>query len=147
MPPTEDTDSFDIDRFVTAQAPVYEQVVRELRDGRKRTHWMWFVFPQLEGLGRSEMARRYALRSLTEAATYAEHPLLGARLRECTTLVLQHSTMPLVRIFGSIDALKFCSSMTLFAMAAQGDTVFRHAIEHCCGGQMDDATLRLLEGR
>jgi uncharacterized protein (DUF1810 family) len=109
-------DPFDLQRFVDAQAPVYERVLTELRAGRKTCHWMWFIFPQAAGLGRSAMSERYAIRSDAEARAYLAHPVLGARLRECTALVEAALTKgaTLERIFGGVDAMKFRSSMELF---------------------------------
>jgi uncharacterized protein (DUF1810 family) len=134
----------DLDRFVAAQAPVYETVRAELAAGRKRTHWMWFVFPQLRGLGRSEMARRYGLASLGEAAAYLAQPLLGARLRECVGLLL---AVPPDRsahdILGSPDDLKLRSCLTLFREAG-GGPLFERALERFHAGRPDPATLELL---
>ncbi len=110
-------DPFDLDRFVQAQAPVLSQVRLELSEGRKRSHWMWFVFPQLSGLGHSPMARRYAIASLAEAQAYLEHPVLGPRLTECAELVNKVEDRSIHQILGSPDDLKFLSSMTLFALA------------------------------
>ena len=121
-------DPYDLNRFIDAQAPVYETVVAELKSGRKRTHWMWFIFPQLAGLGRSPMAQSYAIASVAEAAAYLDHPVLGLRLRECTQLVLEIDNRTLREIFGSPDDLKFRSSMTLFAEAAAGDQLFAAAL-------------------
>ena len=112
------TDSFDLERFVTAQAPVFATAPAELQAGEKRSHWMWFVFPQLRGLGHSAMAMRYGIGSLDEARAYLAHPLLGPRLIECTCAVLAIEGRPLHAIFGSPDDVKFCSSMTLFSLAA-----------------------------
>ena len=108
----------DLGRFVAAQERVWPEVVAELGAGRKRTHWMWFVFPQVAGLGSSAMAQRYAIGSLDEARAYLAHPVLGARLREATRLVLRHRGTPAEAVLGPIDAMKFRSSMTLFAEAA-----------------------------
>lgn len=110
-------DPFDLERFVRAQAPVYETVLAELRAGRKTTHWIWFIFPQAKGLGRSAMSERYAIRSLDEARAYLAHPVLGRRLRECAALVAAHEDTPLEAIFGDLDAMKFRSSMALFKEA------------------------------
>jgi uncharacterized protein (DUF1810 family) len=110
-------DPFDLERFVEAQAPVYETVLRELRAGRKTTHWTWFIFPQAKGLGRSAMSERYGIGSLDEARAYLAHPVLGPRLRECTELVLAHEGVPLEEILGALDAMKFRSSMELFRAA------------------------------
>ena len=122
-------DPFNLNRFIEAQAPVYETVVAELQSGRKRTHWMWFVFPQLAGLGRSPMAQKYAIASAAEAQAYLAHAVLGRRLRECTQLVLDIDDRTLHEIFGSPDDLKFRSSMTLFAEAAQDNQIFAAALD------------------
>ena len=132
--------TFDPDRFVRAQDPVLAQVRLELGAGRKRTHWMWFVFPQLAGLGRSDMARRYALASLTEARAYLGHPLLGPRLVECAALVNRVEGRAIRDILGSPDDLKFRSCMTLFAAAAPEVPVFREALETFFGGAPDPLT-------
>ena len=138
------TDPFDLERFVGAQAPVIASVRAELAQGRKRSHWMWFVFPQIEGLGASAMAQRYALHSLDEAKEYAAHPVLGARLRECTELVLAVRGRTVHDIFGSPDDLKFHSCMTLFAMAVPEEPVFREALMRCFEGREDALTLKRL---
>ncbi len=135
--------------FLEAQNQVYPDVLAELRAGRKRTHWMWFVFPQLAGLGQSDMARRYALGSVAEARNYFTHAVLAARLVECTEAVLLHapaSAAPrsLNDIFGSPDDLKFHSSMTLFHRAAPEAGVFERALQAFFGGNEDERTLRLL---
>ncbi len=140
-------DPFDLARFAAAQDPVYGRVVQELRSGRKQTHWMWFVFPQLAGLGRSAMAQRYAISGLAEARAYLAHPLLGGRLLECTQLVLDAEGRTAHEIFGSPDDLKFRSCMTLFAQAARDESnnaVFRAAIGTFFGGEFDRMTLELL---
>ncbi|WP_020085090.1 DUF1810 domain-containing protein [Hyphomicrobium zavarzinii] len=110
-------DAFDLQRFVDAQSLVYETVLRELRAGRKTTHWIWFIFPQETGLGRSAMSERYAIASLDEARAYLAHPILGPRLKACTDLVLSHRNVPLEDILGELDAKKFRSSMDLFRRA------------------------------
>ncbi|MCD2518678.1 DUF1810 domain-containing protein [Massilia sp. G4R7] len=135
---------FDLDRFVQAQAPVYATVLKELRAGHKRTHWMWFIFPQLAGLGHSEMAQRYAIRSGDEAAAYLAHPVLGARLRECATIVDTFDDRTVADIFGHPDDLKFRSSMTLFADVAPDEAVFQDCIDKFFDGEPDDATLARL---
>ena len=135
---------FDLERFVRAQEAVLADVRRELREGRKRSHWMWFVFPQLAGLGASEMARRYAIASLEEAQAYGAHPVLGARLVECAGLVDAVRGRSIREILGSPDDLKFRSSMTLFAAARPGEAVFRAALERYFGGVADPATCALL---
>ena len=136
-------DHHDLDRFVTAQQGVYDQALAELRQGRKTSHWMWFVFPQLDGLGRSPTARRYAIRSLDEARAYLDHPVLGERLRECARVVAETADPP-DAVFGGIDALKLRSSMTLFARAAPAESVFTDVLDRHYGGEPDDATDRLL---
>src|SRR5215813_7094342 len=118
-------DPFDLQRFVTAQAPLYERVCAELRAGRKRSHWMWFIFPQIQGLGSSAMAQRYAITSLAEAAAYLDHPVLGPRLRECTGLVNAVDGRSAHEIFGSPDDMKFHSAITLFLWARPDDALFR----------------------
>lgn len=137
-------DPFDLERFIAAQDPVYGRVVGELRQGRKQTHWMWFIFPQIAGLGRSAMAERYAIRSLDEARAYLAHTLLGGRLRECTRLVLNVEGRTIHQIFGDPDDLKFRSSMTLFA---QEERLFQDALDKYFGGEVDTATLTLLGDR
>jgi uncharacterized protein (DUF1810 family) len=134
------SDAFDLQRFIDAQEPVYEQVLRELRAGGKTSHWMWFVFPQIAGLGYSSMARRYAISGRAEAAAYAEHPVLGARLEECTTLVNAIEGRTANEILGSPDDLKFRSCMTLFARCAADPALFRAALDKYFGGQADKLT-------
>jgi len=131
--------------FLEAQAPVYGNVLDELRGGRKQTHWMWFVFPQLAGLGHSDMARRYALHSLNEAALYAAHPVLGERLRECTAVVAGHHERGIAEIFGHPDDMKFRSSMTLFEAAVPAEPLFQGVLERFFGGRRDELTLGLLD--
>ncbi|WP_158902309.1 DUF1810 domain-containing protein [Burkholderia sp. L27(2015)] len=133
-------DPFDLQRFVDAQEPVFEQVCKELRAGEKRTHWMWFVFPQIHGLGYSAMAQRFALTSREEASAYLLHPLLGVRLRECTRLVNDVQGRSIRQIFGSPDDMKFHSSMTLFAHATQDNSIFVDALHRYFGGEFDRAT-------
>ncbi len=135
---------FDLDRFVQAQAPVLSQVRLELSEGRKRSHWMWFVFPQLSGLGHSSMARRYAIASLAEAQAYLEHPVLGPRLTECAELVNKVEDRSIYQILGSPDDLKFRSSMTLFALAQQDGPVFRRALHKYFDGALDPLTVEKL---
>ena len=136
---------YDLERFVNAQQRVYDDVLAELRAGRKRSHWMWFVFPQLAGLGRSEMAQRYALASLDEAAAYLAHPVLGDRLRECAALVLATSDATVDEIFGHPDNMKFHSSMTLFAAVPGADSVFSQNLDKYFGGARDALTLSRLK--
>jgi uncharacterized protein (DUF1810 family) len=137
--------SYQLERFVDAQRPVYSSVLEELRAGLKRTHWMWFVFPQLAGLGRSEMARSFAITSAGEALAYLSHPVLGARLRECTKFVLDIEGRSIHAIFGSPDDVKFRSSMTLFAHVTPSEALFRAALERYFEGEPDSLTLKLLE--
>jgi uncharacterized protein (DUF1810 family) len=140
-------DQFDLQRFVEAQEPVYDTVLAELRNGAKRSHWIWFVFPQLRGLGRSPTAHHYGIASLDEARAYLAHPVLGSRLRECTRLVAAIDGRSVDAIFGSPDNLKVRSSMTLFAHAAgDGDLAadFRAVLDKFYDGQEDPATVELL---
>jgi uncharacterized protein (DUF1810 family) len=133
-----------LERFVEAQAPVYDQALGELRAGRKQSHWMWFVFPQIAGLGHSVMAQTYAIQSLEEARAYLAHPLLGSRLRECTQAVVDIEGKSAHEIFGSPDDLKFRSSMTLFAHAAPDERLFRATLEKYFDGEVDALTLEKL---
>lgn len=140
-------DRFDLQRFVTAQEPMFAQTLAELRAGRKRSHWMWFIFPQLRGLGASAMAQFYGIGSLDEARAYLNHRLLGPRIVACTEAVLNHRALSLREIFGAPDDRKFLSSMSLFALAApDARTPYREALEHWSGGAMDAGTLALLDG-
>lgn len=141
---TDTDDPFDLNRFVEAQEPVYEQVCAELRAGRKQGHWMWFIFPQLRGLGHSPTAQYFAIRSRAEAEGYLRHPVLGARLRECTSLVNAVKGRGVGEIFGFPDDLKFRSSMTLFAEVAPEVAVFRQALEKYFEGLPDQRTMELL---
>lgn len=134
-------DPYDLQRFVRAQEPVMEQVMAELRAGAKRSHWMWFVFPQIAGLGHSEMARRYAISSVDEAKAYLAHPVLGDRLRNCTGLVNAVKGRSAEQVFGYPDVLKFHSSMTLFSCVGPDDEVFRQALAAFYEGRRDKATL------
>jgi uncharacterized protein (DUF1810 family) len=139
-------DTYDLQRFVAAQdaAGTYESAVAELGDGRKRSHWMWFVFPQIAGLGQSPTSRRYAIRSLDEARAYLEHPVLGPRLRESTRIVAELTGRTAEEIFGGIDAVKLRSSMTLFARAAADNGLFTRVLDAYFDGRADPATDRLL---
>jgi uncharacterized protein (DUF1810 family) len=139
-------DPFELDRFVQAQSPVMSDVLWELCDGRKRTHWMWFVFPQLRALGQSATAKHYGIASLDEARAYMAHPILGPRLIDCARLVLAVQGRTAHDVFGSIDALKLRSSMTLFAAAAPDAAVFRDVIRKYYDGQPDERTVELLAG-
>ena len=135
---------FDLDRFVAAQAPFYDTARAELKAGRKESHWMWFIFPQIAGLGSSAMAVRYAIASLAEAQAYLAHPVLGPRLRECATLALAVEARSALEIFGAVDRVKFRSSATLFAAAAPDEPVFAACLEKYFGGERDPATLAKL---
>ena len=139
-----DEDPYHLERFVTAQRDVYPDVLAELRAGRKRSHWMWFIFPQLEGLGRSPTAVRYAIKSRAEAEAYLKHPVLGARLRECTRLVNSHDNVSAYAIFGDPDDLKFRSCMTLFARINPDETIFAEALQAFFKGEPDPATIQRL---
>lgn len=132
--------TFDLDRFLAAQAGVYEGVLGELRLGRKTGHWIWFIFPQFAGLGSSAMSQHYAIGSLDEARTYLEHPVLGARLRECAGIVLETRGRTASDIFGSLDAMKVRSCMTLFHRAAPDEPVFGQVLDRFYGGVADAAT-------
>jgi len=135
----------DLERFVDAQGPVMGQVTRELRAGRKRGHWMWFVFPQLRGLGRSPTAQHYGIADLAEARAYLRHPILGPRLVECTEIVNALPGQDLFAVFGSPDDLKLHSCLTLFRAAADEPTPFQAALDKYFAGEPDRATLRLLQ--
>ncbi len=137
-------ENYDLQRFVDAQARVYNDVLRELRQGRKQTHWMWFIFPQVVGLGSSPTAQAYAIGSLDEAKAYLLHPVLGERLAECTRLVNANANASAREIFGSPDDLKFRSSMTLFAEAADDPSLFRAALNRYYAGEADERTLGIL---
>ena len=138
------SDPFNLNRFLDAQAPVYAQVCRELRAGAKRSHWMWFIFPQIAGLGFSPTSVFYAIRSLDEAKAYLDHPILGARLREGVELTLQVEGKTAAQIFGPVDAHKLRSSLTLFSRAAPGEAMFSEALKKYFGGEPDAATLAKL---
>ena len=137
-------DPFNLERFVEAQAPLYQRARRELEAGRKESHWMWFIFPQIAGLGQSAMSIRFAIASLAEASAYLAHPILGPRLRECARLALGVEGRTARDIFGSIDEMKFRSSMTLFARTAPDEEAFQRCIDKYFLGQPDPATLARL---
>jgi uncharacterized protein (DUF1810 family) len=137
-------DDFDLDRFVEAQAHNYDDALAELRRGRKTSHWMWYVFPQVAGLGSSPMAQKYAISSLAEARAYVAHPVLGPRLRECATSLIGLATIDPVEVLGSIDALKLRSSMTLFDRAAPEEPVFARVLDQYYDGSPDEATIERL---
>jgi uncharacterized protein (DUF1810 family) len=140
-----DADPYRLERFVEAQRGVMDGVLAELRAGRKTGHWIWFVFPQLAGLGRSEMARYYGIGSLDEARAYLAHPVLGARLRECVDLLLAIEGVTAENVLGPVDAMKVRSSMTLFHRAAPGDPRFRAVLATWYGGMPDPVTDDLLD--
>lgn len=137
-------DPFDLQRFVAAQAPVYERVRAELKNGRKQSHWMWFIFPQIAGLGHSPMAQRYAISSLREAEAYVKHAILGPRLLECTHLLVQVEGKSARVILGSPDDMKFRSCMTLFVHAAPEERLFRDALDKYFDGTEDPLTVARL---
>jgi len=137
-------DPDDLQRFVDAQRGVYQQALAELRAGRKRTHWMWFIFPQLTGLGRSAMAQRYAIAGRRQAQAYLHHPLLGPRLETCTRAMLAHADRSALQILGSPDDRKFHSCMTLFAQVAADPTLFATALQVFFNGKADAPSLRRL---
>lgn len=138
MSPTSD---YDLERFVSAQSgATYDTALSELRSGRKTSHWMWFVFPQISGLGRSEVAKLYAISSLAEASAYVRHPVLGPRLVECAQALMELKTSDPELVMGGIDAMKLRSSMTLFLHAAPDEPVFRRVLEKYFGGRPDTAT-------
>ena len=138
------TDGYNLYRFLSAQEPVYDTVLDELRAGRKSSHWIWFIFPQITGLGRSAMAQKFAIGSLNEAKAYLKHPVLGPRLRECTQLVLDVNGRSAKEILGYPDDLKFRSCMTLFLTAATDNTLFNSALLKYFDGKPDQMTLDIL---
>jgi uncharacterized protein (DUF1810 family) len=137
-------DPFDLERFVEAQSGDYEQALRELRGGRKRGHWMWYILPQMRGLGISSMSARYGIGSLGEAKAYLAHPVLGPRLRECVEAVATHKGLSASQILGSLDAMKFRSCLTLFAEAEGPASVFARALGQFFDDRRDQRTLELL---
>jgi len=143
-PTSSQSDPFDLQRFVEAQDPIFETVRAELQAGRKRSHWMWFVFPQIEGLGLTSTSQLYAISSRAEAEAYLRHPKLGPRLQECARLVIGAHGRSVEEIFGFPDWRKFVSSMTLFAAVAGGDSIFAEALQKCCGGARCETTLEKL---
>ncbi|MGI4757966.1 MAG: DUF1810 domain-containing protein [Janthinobacterium lividum] len=140
-------DPFHLQRFLDAQSSTYSQARAELAAGEKRSHWMWFIFPQIQGLGSSSMAQRYAITDIAEAKVYLAHPVLGERLRECTALVNAVHGRSLDQIFGYPDDLKFHSSVTLFARAAEEGSDFHRALQKYFGGKEDAGTVRQLGAR
>jgi len=144
MPNSRLSDPYNLQRFVDAQSGVFEQAEQELRQGRKRGHWMWFVFPQIKGLGSSGLAQHFALASIGEAQAYLNHPVLGPRLRECSQLVTLVDGRSIEDIFDYPDNLKFRSPMTIFARATPDNQVFLDALQKYFGGEFDRSTLELL---
>lgn len=138
-------DKFNLVRFVTAQTSIYEQALHELRAGRKRTHWMWFIFPQVMGLGNSARSRYYAISGSEEATAYLDHQTLGPRLISCTTTMLAHSTKPACEILGRLDTIKLQSCMTLFDAIQDRSLIFDEALSAFFNGERDTKTLSLLE--
>lgn len=141
------TDPFDLSRFIEAQQTSYTPALAELRSGRKRSHWIWFVFPQLRVLGSSSNAERYGLTGLAEARAYLEHPVLSHRLREATAAMLEHQAKGARAVLGEIDALKFRSCLTLFSLADPSDQIFRAALDGFFDGECDGRTLSFLKLR
>jgi uncharacterized protein (DUF1810 family) len=137
-------DPYHLQRFIEAQNPVYPQVCAELRSGQKQSHWMWFIFPQLRGLGHTQMAIKFGIASREEAEAYLQHPLLGPRLRECTRLATEVEGRSIHEILGSPDDLKFRSSMTLFASVTSDNDIFTAALQKYFGGEFDRLTLETL---
>jgi uncharacterized protein (DUF1810 family) len=140
-------DPYDLKRFLSAQEGVYERALAELKRGQKRTHWMWYIFPQFDGLGYSPTAKHYSIKSIDEARQYLDHPVLGKRLLECTEAVIALKGGSLSEVFGYPDDLKFKSSMTLFEKIAGSGSMFSSALDKYCHGERDAKTLRLLEKR
>lgn len=136
-----------LQRFLNAQETAWPEALAEIQAGRKKSHWMWFIFPQLRGLGRSDVAWYYGIENRLEACRYLTHPVLGARLRKITALLLEHPGSDPQEIFGDVDAVKFCSCMTLFAEITAPDSLFARALDKYFGGRRDSLTLQMLEGQ
>ena len=135
-----------LDRFVQAQTLMYPSVLKQIQNGKKTSHWMWFMFPQLRGLGTSTMAHLYGISGLGEAKAYLAHPVLSGRLYELCSELLKHKDKTALEIFGDIDEMKLKSSMTLFALTSEDYTIFDEVLEHFFGGEMDDVTVKLING-
>ena len=135
-----------LDRFVQAQTLMYPSVLRQIQNGKKTSHWMWFMFPQLRGLGTSTMAHLYGISGLGEAKAYLAHPVLSGRLYELCSELLKHKDKTALEIFGDIDEMKLKSSMTLFALTSEDYTIFDEVLEHFFGGEMDEVTVKLING-
>ncbi len=136
--------AFDLDRFLSAQENVYETALREVHNGHKQTHWMWFIFPQITGLGRTDVSQFYAIKSREEAVAYLDHPVLGTRLREASEALLSIEDKSATGIFGTPDDLKLRSSMTLFKLVTTNNDVFLKVLDHFYGGEEDPQTFRIL---
>jgi uncharacterized protein (DUF1810 family) len=139
------SDSYNLSRFIKAQDGVYLSVIEELKRGRKTSHWIWYVFPQIAGLGHSQMSQQYAISSINEAKAYAEHPVLGPRLIECVELVMAMDGKSAEQIFGHIDALKFCFCLTLCSAANKDNGIFHQVLDKCFDGVPDTLTIRALQ--
>jgi uncharacterized protein (DUF1810 family) len=146
-PPIRDVDPYGLSRFVRAQEDDYERALSEIRSGLKRSHWMWYIFPQFDGLGSSETSRRYAIRSPAEAEAYLKHPVLGPRLVECAEAAIAIEAKSAFNVFGTPDDLKLQSCATLFASVSPAGSVFERLLHKYFGGERDDKTLRLLAGQ
>lgn len=144
---TQSSDPFDLERFVEAQRGVYEHALAEIEDGQKSSHWMWFIFPQIDGLGFSSTARRYAIKSVDEAKAYLQHSSLGPRLLQCAEAALRQQGLSAAEIFGSPDDMKLRSSATLFAQVSPPGSVFEKLLAKYFGGHADEKTLQLLDER
>ena len=142
--PNQPNDPHDLDRFIAAQEASYQQALSELRAGKKRSHWSWYILPQVQGLGSSQMSTRYAIKSLAEAKAYLEHPVLGVRLHECVAAMNTHTGVSAGDVLGEIDAQKFRSCLTLFAQAAGSKSIFGEALNKYFSGKRDAATLAIL---
>ena len=134
-----------LDRFLEAQESMYETALKEIKNGEKESHWMWYIFPQLRGLGRSQMAYTYGINGLEEAKAYLDHPVLSARLIEISEALLEHKDQDIENILGDIDAMKLRSSMTLFAIISYNDSVFHQILDCFYNGEMDELTKRLID--
>ena len=135
-----------LDRFVQAQTLMYTVALNEIKNGKKHSHWMWYMFPQLRGLGTSTMAHLYGISGLGEAKEYLAHPVLSGRLYELCSELLKHKDKTTLEIFGDIDEMKLKSSMTLFALTSEDYTIFDEVLEHFFGGEMDEVTVKLIKG-
>ena len=132
-----------LDRFLEVQERMYEIALKEIKNSEKESHWMWYIFPQLRGLGRSQMAYVYGINGLEEAKAYLEHPVLSARLIEISEALLEHKDQDIEDILGDIDAMKLCSSMTLFALISEDDSVFQRVLDYFYDGEIDKLTIKL----